>query len=190
MKVFTTSDLHFGHTNIIKYCNRPFADSSAMDTYLINKWNSTVGDDDVVYFLGDFAMGPTATESFIANILGMLHGQKKIVLGNHDLPNKKYKFWGLERVIAEYRIPRVEILDYPHRERIDGRKFAMCHYPDVDLDKDETLLHGHLHTQFSLEKRNSMIKDRIFDIGVDMYGGPVQITGDLRYLKNPKGWSV
>lgn len=29
---------------------------------------------------------------------------------------------------------------------------------------------------------------RRYDVGVDMYGGPVQITGDLRYLDDPKGW--
>jgi hypothetical protein len=27
-----------------------------------------------------------------------------------------------------------------------------------------------------------------YDVGVDAYGGPVELTGDLRYLNAPKGW--
>jgi len=33
-----------------------------------------------------------------------------------------------------------------------------------------------------------MVARRKYDVGVDMYGGPVQISGDCRYLNDPKGW--
>ena len=53
--VFVTSDLHFGHKNIIKYENRPFKDVEEMDQKLIENWNNKVGKDDTVYILGDFS---------------------------------------------------------------------------------------------------------------------------------------
>ena len=37
--VFFTADPHFGHTNIIRYENRPFASAEEMDQELIRRWN-------------------------------------------------------------------------------------------------------------------------------------------------------
>ena len=45
--VHFTSDVHFGHKNIIRYCNRPFKDVDDMDEQLIQRWNSVVKPDDV-----------------------------------------------------------------------------------------------------------------------------------------------
>ena len=56
-KIFFISDTHFGHTNIIKYCNRPFNNTDEMDTALIKNWNAKVPKDGIVYHLGDFAWG-------------------------------------------------------------------------------------------------------------------------------------
>ena len=36
MKRFVTADLHFDHTNIIKYCDRPFVSKEQMN-YVIMK---------------------------------------------------------------------------------------------------------------------------------------------------------
>lgn len=55
---FFTSDTHFGHVNIIKYCNRPFGSVPEMNAAMIAGWNRHVGPDDTVYHLGDFALGP------------------------------------------------------------------------------------------------------------------------------------
>jgi calcineurin-like phosphoesterase family protein len=54
-KVFFTSDTHFGHANIIKYCGRPFASVEEMNRELIARWNAVVGPRDTVYHLGDRA---------------------------------------------------------------------------------------------------------------------------------------
>ena len=44
--IFYTSDLHFGHENVIRFDNRPFRSVSEMDYTLIHLWNSRVQPDD------------------------------------------------------------------------------------------------------------------------------------------------
>ena len=52
MSLFFISDLHFSHTNIIKYESRPFANSVEMNDTLIKNWNMKVQPTDTVYILG------------------------------------------------------------------------------------------------------------------------------------------
>ena len=52
--IFFTADLHLGHENIIKQCQRPFNNVEQMDKELIKNWNSVVNENDEVYILGDF----------------------------------------------------------------------------------------------------------------------------------------
>ena len=51
MTIWFTADQHFGHTNIIEYCNRPYDTIDEMDADLIQYWNQVVGRYDVVYHL-------------------------------------------------------------------------------------------------------------------------------------------
>src|SRR4051812_27561867 len=81
MTTWFTSDLHFGHRNIIGYCDRPFRDVDAMDAALVERWNEVVAPDDIVWVLGDVAMG--RIERSLA-LVGGLHGTKHLVAGNHD----------------------------------------------------------------------------------------------------------
>ena len=52
-----TSDHHFGHANIIRYCARPFTDADAMNRAMVDRWNDVVDDGDEVWMLGDLVMG-------------------------------------------------------------------------------------------------------------------------------------
>lgn len=78
---FFTADPHFGHANIIKYCQRPFASVEEMDRALTERWNAKIGSDDDVWILGDFTMRSGATA---LNYLRQLNGHKHLILGNHD----------------------------------------------------------------------------------------------------------
>ena len=56
-KIWITSDTHFGHINIIKYCNRPYADVTEMNNALIANINSQVAPEDTLIHAGDFCFG-------------------------------------------------------------------------------------------------------------------------------------
>lgn len=132
MERFITADTHFGHSNIIGYCNRPFSDVKEMDGALIQNWNSVVGKGDVVYHLGDFAMGK---KDFITNIVSRLNGEIHLIKGNHDSRSNKWyrecgfkevydmpvifkKFWVLSHepqpFIVNSKLPYVNIFGHVH----------------------------------------------------------------------------
>jgi len=131
MKRFIISDTHFNHANVIKYCGRPFADVSEMNSILIKNWNETVGSEDIVYHLGDFAFG---SKDKIAELRKLLNGRIYLLLGNHDRRHS-YKFWqdcGFERVYD--------------KTIITDKFFILSHEP-VFLDESTSYynLYGHTH---------------------------------------------
>ena len=69
---FFTADLHLGHKNIIKYCNRPFSSLKDMDETIINNWNSVVGKNDTVYALGDLVFGFHKYEKYLNQLNGKI----------------------------------------------------------------------------------------------------------------------
>ena len=81
-KIFVTSDQHFDHENIIKYCNRPFRSVEEMNNTLLNNWNSSVSNDDTVYFLGDLAFGRGSRSTNYW--LKQLKGKIIFIKGSHD----------------------------------------------------------------------------------------------------------
>lgn len=80
-QVFFCGDTHFLHSNILKFCHRPFEDIDEMDAMLMANWNEVVGEDDVVYHLGDFAMGPSGR---VREILERLNGRIRLCEGSHE----------------------------------------------------------------------------------------------------------
>ena len=87
MKRFLVADLHFGHKNIIKYESRPFCNVEEMNNRLIELWNSSVENDDLVYVLGDFTL--SRRMDFIKELVTQLNGRKILVMGNHDTRKPK-----------------------------------------------------------------------------------------------------
>jgi len=81
MKIFFSSDHHFSHTRVVRFCGRPFPDVGAMNLEMIRLWNETVGPDDYIHYLGDFSWGST---SVIGATRRVLNGTIGLVRGNHD----------------------------------------------------------------------------------------------------------
>ncbi len=155
--IYFTSDLHFYHENIFSYCNRP---SNVFDI-IIQNWNSTVGEDDEIYILGDLTLkGPKVANEVLAN----LNGRKYLVKGNHDTFAKKSTF---DAQLFEW------IKDYHrfHAEYNDRKQmFVLSHFPFLVWDcqcEGSIHLHGHIHSteQYNIDNANAGILR--FDVGVD-----------------------
>ena len=96
MNTFLVSDTHFNHNNIIKYCDRPFNSVSQMDDDMIHLWNSKVAKEDIVYHLGDFALG---SKEQLSELRERLNGRIRLIMGNHDtFKLKDYYQMGFDRV--------------------------------------------------------------------------------------------
>ena len=108
--VFFTSDTHFNHKNIIRYCNRPWNSGkdvngqlivsddnvNEMNEAIISSWNKVVPPNALVWHLGDFALGD---RSKIPEIVARLNGRINLVLGNHDHKDvKRFLNAGFNRV--------------------------------------------------------------------------------------------
>ena len=48
--IWFTADFHFGHNNIIRYCNRPFRSVEEMDQTIIERLNAPVKANDILLF--------------------------------------------------------------------------------------------------------------------------------------------
>src|SRR5450759_272793 len=56
--LWVTSDHHFGHVNIIRYCGRPFAGEPGQSLELARRWRDCVPWEAPLLHLGDLVMGP------------------------------------------------------------------------------------------------------------------------------------
>lgn len=173
MAIFFTSDQHFGHRNIINYSNRPFEDVDDMNRGLIERHNSVVHKDDIVWHLGDFSL----SEKLVPIILPQLNGTHFLVAGNHDACHTihKSKSTAAIRRYFEYGFKEV------HQEAIvEGILCAHMPYTGDSHKEDrysnfrpknngEWLLHGHIH---GLWKTNG----KMINVGVDVWDwAPVHI---------------
>lgn len=114
MAIRYISDLHFGHSNIIRFDMRPFESTEEMDRELVKRWNDVVDKDDQVYVLGDM-FWKKADEAI--PILKELKGNKFLVRGNHDRVGDR----NFDKCFAR-------ITDYTEVED-EGRHVILCHYP-------------------------------------------------------------
>jgi calcineurin-like phosphoesterase family protein len=172
-RTWFTSDLHFGHANIIQYSHRPYPSVAAMNDALVARWNEVVAPEDEVWVLGDVAMGAVRTS---LEYVRALNGHKHLVAGNHD------RCWaGLGPKAREWRAAYTDVgfetLASGVVERTLGaHTVAMCHFPYTGdshaeerferwrpRDDGRFLLHGHVHTQWRQ-------RGRMINVGVDAWG--------------------
>lgn len=151
MATFFTSDTHFGHAGARALYRRPFASTAEMDAALIEGWNSTVGPEDEVWHLGDFAIRQRPER--MAEVLDALHGRKHLVAGNNDPP-------------ATLALPGWATVQPYIELAVDGAALVLCHYAFRTwrgMAKGSLNLHGHSHGRLRPMTRQ-------FDVGVDPRG--------------------
>lgn len=109
--IWLIADTHFGHANIIRYCDRPFASADKMDEAMIANWNNVVKADDKVFHLGDFAL---CDAKRIVDIGQRLNGYKILIRGNHDgASDTTYRLAGFKQV-SKYPILIEDFLILSH----------------------------------------------------------------------------
>jgi calcineurin-like phosphoesterase family protein len=120
--IWFIADTHFGHANIIRYCDRPFESKQDHDQTIINNWNACVGKKDTVYHLGDFGFG--SPKWLMDKIASKLHGQIILIRGNHDqgvikdpLVNRFVQIKDVHMISGMHNNERYRIFmsHYPHR---------------------------------------------------------------------------
>ena len=150
MAIFFTSDTHFGHGGALGLYRRPFESVPAMNEGIIARWNETVGVDDEVWHLGDFAI--RQKPAIVADLLARLAGRKHLVAGNNDPPaTTELDGWASVQPYAEITVEDVSLV--------------LCHYPFRswrDMAKGWVNLHGHCHGRMKPQTRQ-------FDVGVDVW---------------------
>lgn len=175
--IWFTSDLHFGHKNIIKYCDRPYASLEAMKRDLIKNWNAKVKFDDVVYVLGDvFFCGTKEAES----IMNQLNGIKILIRGNHDYDPTKCAKVGFHSVMEKSEMYLAK-----------GVKVKMCHFPyRPKIDDIPSQLMGKINNAKQIARETGKDKSSVLDDIVNEAREKGQITEeqqkrligyDLRY---------
>ena len=177
MNIYFTSDLHFGHKNIIRFDNRPFTSVEEMDETLIFNWNKKVNNDDLVYILGDISW---YNDEKTCEIFDRLNGRKVLIKGNHD------------RVHGRIKNYFEEITDYKEIVLPGNKHIVLCHYPIVFFNKHHYgafMFYGHVHNShewqmtenYKFELEQLGIKCNMFNVGTMIHGyEPVnfeEITG-------------
>lgn len=172
MKYFT-SDFHFNHANVIKYCNRPFETVDQMNEVLLKAWNEVVKPEDTVYFLGDFCFNPQKALEWLSK----LNGEIIFISGNHD---KTFEFQGKSKHIKWKGLYKQAGCKEIHQQLQvtlkNNQKVLLNHFPYLQVgtqvggdiryleyrpeNKGMVLLHGHSHCHYV--KNKNMI-----DVGID-----------------------
>lgn len=147
------SDTHFGHANIIKYCNRPVEHNRIM----ARNWREVIHESDTVLHLGDLAVWYGDTRPFWLKFAKNLPGQKFMLKGNHDK--------GTDEFFAEYGYTIVpEFI-----QEFKGQRVLFSHHPDEDrLGQWDINIHGHIHNNPLDERYGASINRRYKNVSIEV----------------------
>ena len=171
MSVFFTSDLHFGHKNLIEGLRKMSAEES--DNLIISNWNKIVHKKDIVYVLGDITM---ESPKLIEQYLSQLKGTIRIVGGNHDTIK-------CCKVFQELKIPVMGALKY--------KGFICTHIPihPSQMEYTKGNIHGHIHLPGEIEglgKYNpSKLEGRYYNVNIEFHDyKPVSFETIKQYFES------
>lgn len=122
------ADTHFFHTRIGLYCDRP----DDWQARILAQWQSLVGPEEVVFHLGDLALGG---KDAMAQLMTELPGQLYLLRGNHDRHSKAF-----------YESLGIQMVPDPLEIRANsGQRLIFSHRPILPLAPNVLNLHGHVH---------------------------------------------
>jgi len=175
--LFFTSDTHFFHRSVISFCDRPYKNVEEMNYALIENWNKVVGVDDIVFHLGDIALG--GSNKKVSQVLNKLNGKIYLVTGNHD-----YKILRTRYIRNRFEdISDLCVIKVTDLDALYGvQKLVLSHYPMCSWEAKERgsiQLFGHTHGSFKNHHNNQI------EVGVDVQNyQPVSYNDVMIQIKN------
>lgn len=175
MANYYIADLELGHENAVRFDNRPFGTTEAMEREIIYRWNKRITPQDTVYIVGNFCWKPS---NYWVSILQQLSGRKVLIRGSHDPERIDGKLRKLFDDVKDYK----EISD-------NGRKVCLCYYPMMFYNHSHSpnsyMLCGYVHNAQEnewFEKWRAELRSlRILD-GVGNYGQIINVGCMMPYM--------
>lgn len=189
-QLFATSDEHFGHFNILKYCQRPFKTIEQMNETIIKNHNERIKKEDTCLIVGDFCFknSPNGKEGegmpiHSKNYIERLNGNLVFVRGNHDRNNS-----------VQTKIERLVL-------KVGGIYINVCHNPQDAIIEDSHYyslnLVGHVHTSWKTKEISKNGKfSLMINVGVDLNSfrpynfDELKAIYDQWYTKHPARKSI
>ena len=151
MAIYFSSDHHFYHSNVIRYCSRPYSSVEEMNEALIANWNAVVKPEDEVIYLGDFSLAFRPVET----ITPRLNGRKLLIAGNHDWChpyNRKSRGDKIHYWIEKYQEHGWIVLPEYSNADIPGLgKVSMTHFPLAEPISDTLDFYDNKHGKYKIE---------------------------------------
>lgn len=179
--IYYIADLHLGHKNILKLCNRPFNSIEEHDKFIMDNWNAIVTEEDEVYIIGDLCYRNSIP---LHQYLEKLKGIKHLIIGNHD------EVWLSHNRQAHNYFASISPLALINDK---GLKAVLCHYPMAEWDgyhKGWYHIHGHIHNKINNPAYNYLKdQEKALNAGVNINNFmPVKlkeiIANNIEFKKN------
>lgn len=175
--IWITSDTHFNHNKDFIWKPRGFTNINDMNEAIIEKWNATVKDEDIVYHLGDVMMGADLEAGL--RLVQKLKGQKYLAFGNHDT-DARMKAFAANHFFKEIQMG--------YRLKLKKTTFIATHYPTITANGNDNRvlgLYGHTHQQTNFFSDEAGIRTYMYHVGVDSHDcTPVNLEELVAEIKN------
>jgi calcineurin-like phosphoesterase family protein len=131
-----------------------------MNNEILNRWNNTVTNEDIVYYLGDLSL----KDPYLW--LKQLNGNIVLIRGNHDTH--------LKRTVTS------KIITY------DGEKLLLIHAPYwIDREWDGWIIHGHHHNNEMVNFPHYNPTKKMFNVSAELINyTPVELGKLLSMRSN------
>lgn len=180
--IWLSSDAHFGHFNILKFCpGRTYKNLDHMHMDFVDRWNSRVGVDDMVIYLGDFSMSFAPVPKWKP----LLNGKIYLIPGNHDkcfplLDTNKFQNRSPQYLEAGFHFFGD---DYVYDFEYNGKYYVLSHFPPVETEASgeyqiryekyrtnpsgyHKFFHGHVHQHWQVKEMGDC---KCINVGVDVH---------------------
>jgi len=189
-KLWFTSDTHYNHANICSATTkwtdpvtcREFKSLEHMNAHIVGNINEKVGQDDILFHLGDWSFGGFEQIELFRNqiVCRNIH----IITGNHDhhIENDREGIQSIFSSVNKYL--NLNVKWNVGTPLMDEQRFALMHFPIASWDnmaRGAIHLHGHVH----FEPRLRIGAGKMMDVGVDGNGlYPIEMSEVLRLMRN------